>query len=128
MTNGLVFLSLPVFYPLLCMHQLAFLHARVIGYPNHPNGKKMALSASEVETAPHLPGKLSHPLGALFGCTDSIRQIQSMGHEMTRNQCGCGETLSYRVPDMCLPSGGLRLGILSPGRFCICFLLPLPQL
>ena len=79
MTNGLVFLSLPVFHRLLCMHWLAFLRARVIGYPNHFNGKKMALSAREVETAPHSSGKLSHPLGALLGCTGSIRQIEPLG-------------------------------------------------
>lgn len=126
MTNGL-------FFPCLCSTTYFVrtgYHSYLLGLLGIPaiSMGENGCVCQEVDMTPHLPSKLSQPLGAVFGCTESLRQIQPMGHEMIQNQCGCGETLPYRIPNMCLPSGGLRLGIQLPGLYCICFLLPLLQL
>ena len=65
----------------------------------------------------------------LFGCIESIREIQFTSHVMTCNQVGLHvnlhvglhvERLYWRVTEMGLPVGGFEASIQSPSLFSIC--------
>ena len=112
MTNGLVCLSLPVSHHLLCVHWLAFLRARVIGYPNYFNGKK--------ELCLTVKGRLLLTcwVSSVIPLEHCMAVLNPLGRHSSWAMRWHGtsvavERLYYRVPDICLPSGSLRLGIIT---------------